>query len=40
MIKVEGYSNIYRDPKTGAIINKEDGDYNKYFKLLKSDNKK
>jgi len=40
MIKVEGYSNLYRDPKTGAIINTDDGDYNKYLKLLKSDNRK
>ena len=40
MIKVEGHSNLYRDPKTGAIINTDDGDYNKYLKLLKSDNRK
>ena len=40
MIKVEGYSNLYRDSKTGAIINTDDGDYNKYLKLLKSDNRK
>ena len=40
MIKVEGHSNLFRDPKTGAIINTDDGDYNKYLKLLKSDNRK
>ena len=40
MIKVEGHSNLYRDPTTGAIINTDDGDYNRYLKLLKSGNRK
>ena len=26
MIKVEGHSNLFRDPTTGAIINTDDGD--------------
>tara|TARA_B100000963_G_scaffold352850_1_gene366658 strand:+ start:24676 stop:24882 length:207 start_codon:yes stop_codon:yes gene_type:complete len=40
MIKVEGHSNLYRDSKTGAIINTDDVEYNRYIKLIKSDSKK
>ena len=40
MIKVEGHSNLFRDSKTGAIINTDDTGYNQYLKLKKSDNKK
>ena len=34
MIKVEGYSHLYRDEKTGAIINCDDSGYNQYVKSL------
>lgn len=40
MIKVEGHSNLFRDSKTGAIINKDNHGYDQYLKLIKSDNKK
>lgn len=40
MIKVEGHSNLFRDSKTGAIINTDDTGYNQYLKLKKSDNKR
>lgn len=40
MIKVDGHSNLYRDSKTGAIINTDDVEYNRYIKLIKSDSKK
>tara|TARA_B100002019_G_scaffold233043_1_gene206965 strand:- start:588 stop:791 length:204 start_codon:yes stop_codon:yes gene_type:complete len=31
-IKVEGHSNLYRDPKTGAVINSNNSDYENYMK--------
>ena len=31
MIKVEGHSNLFRDSKTGAIINTDDTGYNQYL---------
>ncbi len=34
MIKVKGYSHLYRDPKTGAIINNDDQGYAQYVKSL------
>ena len=34
MIKVEGYSHLYRDEKTGAIINCDDSGYDQYVKSL------
>jgi hypothetical protein len=34
MIKVEGHPNLYRDEKTGAIINCDDIAYNKYVNSL------
>ena len=40
MKKVEGHSNLFRDSKTGAIINTDDTGYNQYLKLKKSDNKR
>tara|TARA_B100000424_G_scaffold271206_1_gene272986 strand:- start:3069 stop:3275 length:207 start_codon:yes stop_codon:yes gene_type:complete len=40
MIKVEGHSNLFRDSKTGAIVNTDDNAYNQYLKLKKSDNKR
>jgi len=35
MIKVEGHSHLYRDEKTGAIINCDDSAYDQYVKSLK-----
>tara|TARA_B100001250_G_C19795402_1_gene788488 strand:- start:496 stop:699 length:204 start_codon:yes stop_codon:yes gene_type:complete len=35
MIKVEGYSNLYRDEKSGAIVNSNDSDYNKRLMHIK-----
>ena len=40
MIKVEGHSNLFRDEKTGAIINMDDNEYEKYLKLKRRDSKK
>tara|TARA_B100001250_G_C19795768_1_gene788646 strand:- start:1413 stop:1625 length:213 start_codon:yes stop_codon:yes gene_type:complete len=34
MIKVEGHSNLYRDEKTGAIVNTDSMAYNQYVKSL------
>jgi hypothetical protein len=34
MIKVEGYSNLYRDEKTGAIVNCDSTTYNQYVNSL------
>lgn len=34
MIRVEGYSNLYRDEKTGAIINCDSATYNQYVNSL------
>ena len=31
-IKVDGHSNLYRDPKTGAVINSNCNDYENYMK--------
>ena len=36
MIKVEGHPHLYRDPKTGAIINDDDAGYSQYLKSLES----
>ena len=36
MIKVKGHSHLYRDPKTGAIINNDDQGYAQYVKSLES----
>jgi len=35
MKKVEGHSNLYRDEKSGAIINYDNQGYNQYVKSLK-----
>jgi len=32
MIKVEGYQNLYRDPKTGAIVNTDRRAYLEYVR--------
>ncbi len=34
MIKVEGHPHLYRDEKTGAIINCDDSGYDQYVKTL------
>lgn len=36
MIKVDGYSNLYRDEKTGAIINCDDAGYEQYMRSLEN----
>ena len=40
MIKVEGHSHLYRDEKTGAIINCDDQGYDQYVRSLKIREKK
>jgi len=41
MIRVEGYSNLYRDEKTGAIVNYNTLDYNRRLNSISSfDNQK
>ena len=32
MIKVEGFQNLYRDPKTNAIVNTDDRGYKEYLR--------
>ena len=34
MIRVEGYQNLYRDEKTGAIINCDTFEYDQHLKRL------
>mgnify|MGYP001420174167 FL=1 len=34
MIRVEGHSNLYRDEKTGAVVNTDSMAYNQYVKSL------
>lgn len=36
MLKVEGHPNLYRDEKTGAIINYDEISYNQYVNSLNS----
>jgi hypothetical protein len=31
-VKVEGHSNLYRDPDSGAVINSSQADYERYMK--------
>ena len=38
MIKVEGQPNLYRDEKTGAIINCDTHGYNQYIRLREQKN--
>mgnify|MGYP001376154229 FL=1 len=40
MIKVEGHPHLYRDEKTGAIVNYDDNGYDNYVKSLRSREKK
>jgi hypothetical protein len=34
MIRVEGYQNLYRDEKTGAIVNCDTASYEQYLRSL------
>ena len=36
MIKVEGHPHLYRDEKTGAIVNCDNNGYDNYVKSLRS----
>jgi len=36
MIRVEGYSHLYRDDKTGAIVNTNSSDYNQRLISIKN----
>lgn len=38
MIPVEGHPNLYRDEKTGAIINCDSLSYNQYIRTVNSKN--
>ena len=40
MIKVEGHTHLYRDEKTGAIVNCDDNGYDNYIKSLNYREKK
>lgn len=40
MIKVEGHTHLYRDEKTGAIVNCDDNGYDNYIKSLNHREKK
>jgi len=40
MIKVEGHANLYRDEKTGAIVNMDTVGYKNYLKSSKIANEK
>tara|TARA_Y100001938_G_scaffold148086_1_gene230855 strand:+ start:2750 stop:2968 length:219 start_codon:yes stop_codon:yes gene_type:complete len=40
MIRVEGHKNLYRDEKSGAIINCDEVAYDNYVRSLKSSEKK
>tara|TARA_B100000927_G_scaffold75392_1_gene60101 strand:+ start:11462 stop:11659 length:198 start_codon:yes stop_codon:yes gene_type:complete len=35
MIRVEGYDNLFRDEKTGAIVNNDVSSYNTYMTMKK-----
>mgnify|MGYP003115438733 CR=1 FL=1 len=39
MIKVKDYPNLYRDERSGAIINRNTSDYQQRLKAIKSSNK-
>ena len=40
MIKVEGHKNLYRDERSGAIVNCDDVAYDNYIRTLKASEKK
>ena len=35
-LKVEGHSNLYRDPDSGAVINSSRADYERYMKATQN----
>ena len=35
MIPIEGHKNLFRDEKTGAIVNTDQFEYDQYFKVKK-----
>ena len=39
MIPVEGHEHLYRDEKTGAIINQDDSSYQTYLQMKKKKKK-
>ena len=39
MIPVEGHDHLYRDEKTGAIINQDDSSYQTYLQMKKKKKK-
>ena len=39
MIPVEGHEHLYRDEKTGAIINQDDSSYQTYMQMKKKKKK-
>ncbi len=39
MIPVEGHEHLYRDEKTGAIINRDDSSYQTYLQMKKKKKK-
>ena len=40
MIRVEGHTHLYRDEKTGAIVNCDDSAYDNYVNSLRNREKK
>ena len=40
MIKVEGHKNLYRDERSGAIVNCDDVAYDNYIRTLKASEKR
>ena len=40
MIRVEGHSNLYRDEKSGSIVNTDDLSYNQYLNTVNNRKKK
>mgnify|MGYP005677064055 CR=1 FL=1 len=40
MIKVEGHKNLYRDERSGAIVNCDDVAYDNYVRSVKASEKK
>jgi len=40
MIRVEGHTHLYRDEKTGAIVNCDDSGYDNYVNSLRNREKK
>ena len=39
MIPVEGHPNLYRDPESGAIVNCDNHEYNRYMAQVRSKKK-